>query len=61
MFYASHFAFFPAVVFSLFHNRPRNLPWFAAAAGFFYIDIGTRFYMKFMRKSKGARAAALSF
>jgi predicted ferric reductase len=58
-FYVTHFAFFPAVVFALFHARVFNLPWLAAAAGFFYIDVGIRFHMKFMRKSKVEAAAVL--
>ena len=58
-FYVSHFSFFPAMSLTLFHNRPRNLPWLAAAIGFFYIDAGTRFWMKFMRKSKVEAAEAL--
>ena len=58
-FYLTHFSFFPAVVLALFHSRIFTLPWTVAAAGFFYIDVGTRFYMKFMRKSKVEAAEVL--
>jgi NAD(P)H-flavin reductase len=58
-FYLSHFSFFPALSLTLFHNRPRNLPWIAASVGFFYIDVGTRAWMKFMRKSKVEAAEVL--
>ncbi len=59
LWYANHFSFFPAIVLTLFHNRPRNLPWLAASAGFFYIDAGIRGYMKFMRKSRVVKAEVL--
>jgi len=44
---------------TLFHNRPAVLPWTVAAAGFFYIDVGIRGYMKFMRKSEVREATVL--
>jgi predicted ferric reductase len=59
MFYAAHFSFVPAMSLTLFHNRPRNLPWLLASVGFFYVDAGVRFYMKFMRKSKVEAASVL--
>jgi len=59
MWYLNHFTFFPAVLLTLFHNRPVLLPWSAAAAGFFYVDAGIRGYMKFMRKSEVKEASVL--
>lgn len=57
--YLSHFSFVPALVLSLFHARVAMLPWVIASLLCFYIDAGTRGWMKFMRRTTVVAAEVL--
>lgn len=58
-FYVTHFWFIPGAVCALFHARVFDFHWLASAFFFYAVEVGIRFYTKFMRKSKVEDAKVL--